>query len=427
MRSLQEKEYLSLCRQKIEESANMGDSASWVQQDFEHLSELIYEKVKVQLSISTLKRLWIYKPDTIPNISTLDALSQFLNYRNWYDFKSRFITGNVRDIELRPGRRTLFFKKANRKYIYTAIALTLVLFLPILLRNLVNDLHQDKVVFKLKETKLSGIPNTVEFQYDISNTGVDFGYIQQDWDPARRVKVPASEKSLYNTYYYPGYFEASLVVDNKVIRKTPVLIETEGWIPVVLVERFQVKPTYIDKNLIVAQNLHISPNDIKVAGIDTSKDYFTNYFNVRNYGDISCDNITLISEIRNNVREGGSSNQYSEIILKFQNGRLLTPFGKSGFTSTLDVEYGEKYLDGSENDFSALGTDLSDWKEIKIEVRNRHVFVFINGLKVYDLIFEAWMGKLVGLQYCFNGCGSVRKTELYDQNGSLVFADYFGN
>jgi hypothetical protein len=194
-----------------------------------------------------------------------------------------------------------------------------------------------------------------------------------------------------------------------------------------LVERFQVKPIYIDPGLITSQNLHIAPENIKSASIDITKDFFTNYFNVRDYGNITCDNVTLVSEIKNNATEGGSGCQYSEIILKFQNGRLKTPFSKVGCTSTLDVEYGDKYLDGSENDFSSLGTDLSDWRNIKIQIINRHVYVFIEGQKVYDLAFESSMGKLVGLQYCFNGCGSVRKAELYDQNGKMVYSDYFGN
>jgi len=419
MQRLQEKEFLTYCKQEIEALANIGDSINWTQQDFEHLSELIYEKTGVQLSVSTLKRLWIYKTDTIPNISTLDALSRFVNYKSWYDFKNR------RKEESTAPKSTFLLKRWPPKMsAYVAIGLGLLFTLILLMRPL---LKEDKVLFQLKNDQLCGVPNTVEFLYDLTKTGCDYGYIQQDWDPARRVKVSANEKSLFNTYHFPGYFEASLVVDNKVVRKIPVLIKTDGWVPVVMVERFQVKPTYIDPRLITARNLHIAPEDIKASGIDIEKPYFTNYFNVRDYGNIDCDNLTLISEIRNTVEEGGSFCQYCEIILKFQNGRLLTPLSKVGCTSTLDVEYGEKYLDGSENDFSFLGTDLSDWKNIKIHVTNRHVYVFIEGLKVYDMVFEASMGKLVGLQYCFNGCGSVRKTALYDRDGNLVFSDYFGN
>lgn len=89
--------------------------------------------------------------------------------------------------------------------------------------------------------------------------------------------------------------------------------------------------------------------------------------------------------------------------------------------------YGDKYLKGSENDFSALGTNLSDWKSIKIQVINKHVSVYVENQKVFDLAFNASLGKLIGIHYLFNGCGSVGKTELYDQNSKLVYSDYFGN
>lgn len=418
MGSLQETDYLALCKKQMETSANMGDCSKWAQQDYEHLSNLIYEKTNVLLSVSTLKRIWIYRTDTIPNISTLDALSQFLDYRNWYHFKSKCIEENrkVTTTNLKP-------TKWNAKWIlYVVLCLLLIA----TLIGFLSNHSANKYDFKLQNDSLIGVPNTVNFQYDFSKSGFDYGYIQQDWDPARRVKIYAKEKSLYNTYHFPGFFEASLVVNGLTVKKIPVFIKTDGWVPVVMVERFQVKPTYIDKKLL-SKNLHLTPETIQQAGIDITKEYFTNYFNVRDFEDINCENVTLISEIKNNAAEGGSTNQYSEVILKFQHGRLKTPFSKVGTTSGLDIEYGEKYLDGSENDFSSLGTDLSDWKNIKIQVINKHVYAFVSGQKVYDLAFEDNMGKLVGIQYCFNGCGSVRKSELYDQSGKLVFSDYFGN
>lgn len=123
MQSLQEKENLILCKQKIETIINIGNSANWTQQDYDHLSELIYEKTNVQLSISTLKRLWVYRTDAIPNISTLDTLSRFLNYRDWYDFKNKNIIGSKNNILPVHWKATRSFKLNRKVSVYTALAL----------------------------------------------------------------------------------------------------------------------------------------------------------------------------------------------------------------------------------------------------------------------------------------------------------------
>ena len=53
-----EKQLLLLCCKQVEQMLNWGDSEAWTNEDFEQLSEKIFEKTRVQLSISTLKRIW---------------------------------------------------------------------------------------------------------------------------------------------------------------------------------------------------------------------------------------------------------------------------------------------------------------------------------------------------------------------------------
>lgn len=334
---MQEKENLILCKQKIETIINIGNSANWTQQDYEHLSELIYEKTNVQLSISTLKRLWVYRTDAIPNISTLDTLSRFLNYRDWYDFKNKNIIGSKNNILPVHWKATRSFKLNRKVSVYTALALIVIVTGIILTANRFSPINPNDVVFELKKNISSGLPNTVVFHYNISKTGFNKAFIQQDWDVRKRVKVLAANNYYSCIYYYPGYYDAKIVVDNKIIKTTPLLINTDGWLSLVGTKKYQETPMYIDKKILENQNLHISPKQIKTLGIDITKDYFVSFYNVRDFGNITSDNFTLVSEIRNNINEGGSSCQYSEIVIKFENGRLLTPFSNIGCTSILNV------------------------------------------------------------------------------------------
>ena len=83
------RELLKYCLLQIERKLGWASSALWLNQDFELLSEKIFDEVNVKLSITTLKRVWgkvNYASE--PSISTLNALAQFIGYQNWSHLKN---------------------------------------------------------------------------------------------------------------------------------------------------------------------------------------------------------------------------------------------------------------------------------------------------------------------------------------------------
>ena len=100
------KHWLALCREDIEKSLSWGACADWSNEDFDLLSERIWGKTKVRLSLSTMKRIWgRVKYENFPNSVTLNALAAYLGYSNWRDFcehhpvpESKAITGLVEEI-----------------------------------------------------------------------------------------------------------------------------------------------------------------------------------------------------------------------------------------------------------------------------------------------------------------------------------------
>ena len=58
--------------------------------DFDNLSKQIFDRLHVNLSATTLKRLWGYLGDGgQPRESTLTILARFLGYRDWADYEAR--------------------------------------------------------------------------------------------------------------------------------------------------------------------------------------------------------------------------------------------------------------------------------------------------------------------------------------------------
>ena len=78
------------------------------------------------------------------------------------------------------------------------------------------------------------------------------------------------------------------------------------------------------------------------------------------------------------------------------------------------------YLDGREHDLSAFGTDLANFTDLQISVRNKKLAVAINGSDVYQTDYKESMGRVVGLRFKFLGLGEVNSLTLMDQGGSTV-------
>ena len=80
----QQEQALAKLRDKIEETIGRKMKTP---KDFDFLSEQVFEKLHETVSATTLKRIWGYLSETsVPRISTLDILSQFVGYTDWANF-----------------------------------------------------------------------------------------------------------------------------------------------------------------------------------------------------------------------------------------------------------------------------------------------------------------------------------------------------
>ena len=83
-------EYLQLCIRLIEQKLNWRPAEEWRNYEFTELSEKILDATSVNLSATTLKRIFgKLKYESLPSSATLNALAAFLGYASWMDFKSK--------------------------------------------------------------------------------------------------------------------------------------------------------------------------------------------------------------------------------------------------------------------------------------------------------------------------------------------------
>ena len=98
--------------------------------DFEHLIQQIWDKQHSVLSLSTIKRIWGYvQSNGVPRLSTLNTLSQFLDYADWNAYlvaleeraegeSGMFIGEGIRTSELQSGERIEVTWQPNRHCVF---------------------------------------------------------------------------------------------------------------------------------------------------------------------------------------------------------------------------------------------------------------------------------------------------------------------
>ena len=433
---------LDKCKQLIEEKLGWGSSDNWTNHDFEVLCERIEAETKVNLSVATLKRIWgKIKYTSRPTITTLDTLVQFIGYENWRVFRIR----HTEDERPKPlngngqGRKTAFlthpaptptvsqsFRFMLVPAVVTVLSAVFILFIFFTKRNdnaePANSSIDDKqFAFSSKKIVSEGVPNSVIFDYDASAASTeDTIFIQQSWDTRLRERVAKDNHNKTSIYYYPGFFQAKLVVNSRIVKEHDLYIRTNGWLP--LIEQQNV-PVYFSEAEAVSDGvMTLAVNQITENGVSMQPEPpWVAFHNARTFDDLMSDNFIFETEIKNDYKAGGGVCQLTEIHIRLEGGMIMIPLSIKGCVSKLALID----MDGRKPDPSALGCDFSDWVNVRVEVKDKVGQLFINGTKAFDLNLEITPVKIVGLLYRFQGTGSINSVKLSTIHDQVVYEENF--
>lgn len=441
---------LDRCKALIETKVGWGSGGQWSSQDFTQLSEHIREATGVQLSATTLKRIWgKVKYESIPNTTTLNTLAHFLGYENWRAFALQHtnepvthgyteqttisaplvISTSVHGDERRP-LNEIVPRKSNRKTVHWLAWVVLIAVAGgLLLSGVLAWRTPPRQVASLNPADFSfssqpiakGLPNSVIFTYNASAAPSDCVYIQQTWDPQRRFKVDKDQTQATSLYYYPGVFQAKLVVNDQVVREHELFIPTNGWLP--LVEQEPV-PVYF-KAEEARQNgkLMLSVAQLEASNIPLQPTApWVRYCNVREFNGLSSDNFTLETELKNDYGKGSAACQHSQVTILCANNAITIPLTVPGCISSLNLGAADPQM---KVDLAKLGCDFSNWVKLRCEVKNKQVTISVNNRVAIQGITQGGAGKIIGISYRFQGVGSVNYVKLWNGQQKLVYADEF--
>ena len=395
------------------------------------MSELIYDHTDIRLSTSTLKRIWSPNHQNMPHPGTLDALAKFVHFQNWYEFKKQTLVQNSK--KANKNTPTLF--RLNKRHLMGAGIFLLIPITLFLLSSwnkntnpnfVLPDFSNHDILFTSKKQS-EGIPNSVIFNYDVSNLPHDSAFIQQSWDSRMRKRIKKEDQFYTCQYYYPGYFQAKLVLNDQIVKQHPVHITTNGWQTLVQNSIYAPIPTYIPKEAVSRDNqLHITPEIVSkyVLSIENNS-YWTNYYNVQDFGISDADDFVFEAIVKNDIEEGGLTCQFTQITIIGEHGRFVLPLAAAGCVGEIKLVASDVALDSKNNDLSSFGRDLSQWQRIRCEVQKKNVNIFLDNELARNLKYNDSVGKIVGLRFKFHGPGAIRFVQLRDKDDTILFEEQF--
>ena len=447
-----EQVHIKACLDEIEARLNWGSSAKWSNYDFEKLADLIAGKTGVQLSVSTLKRVWgKVSYQHAPSLTTLHALAQYLGYADWRAYQQQFrppvvavadetanetITAVVtpvpegafpsqqdaaqqRSASANPGKRSAF--KRKRVIITLAgilVLLTAIGFMTVNRNTKPEKPDPSKFSFSTNKVIAEGVPNTVIFHYDAAAATTDSVFIVQTWDITRKRLAPKDKHEHSAIYYYPGFFRTKLIVDGEVVKRHDLQITSDGWlglietdeVPLYFKKEEYIKGDRIEIDSATLQSYHLSlhPQAPKIR-----------LFNQRDLGSLRNDNFTFETKLKNEFSGGTNACQFVQVLIQCKDDVMIIPLAAKACTGDLRLYACGGGGSSKDTDLSRFGTDLSQWTTLRVESRNKQMTFFVNGVQAYSLNFPNNPTDIVGVQYRFYGVGAVKDTWFRDS--SMVY------
>jgi hypothetical protein len=416
-------EVLHILLAKVESKINRGSSSKWTNYDFEQLSESILAATNVQLSVTTLKRIWgKVKYPHAPAIQTLNTLAQYTGYGDWRDFELKNPVEPVHIVASEPAAPSK--KRARpiaiRKYFNGIILLLLIVLLYVgFKRRSAIRIDPNDYSYSLNKINITGVPNSVVFTYDAAKAPTDSVYIVQTWDISRKTLVPKNGKNHSAIYYYPGFFNTKLIIDSTIVRRQDLQISSDGWLGMIQTEGNPIYFTKqeiaaaegikIDSSLLIAHDISLQPASPK-----------TRFFNQRDLGDLMNDYFEFETVIRNNNISADNACHKTEVLIQCKDDIIIIPLGAKGCVGNMALAFAGAYKMAKFNDLSGFGCDLTKWTKLKIVCRNRHVKIFVNDQPAFELDAPNDPKGIVGVQYRFFGPAEIRYARFWDKEGKLI-------
>jgi hypothetical protein len=413
---------LKKCLALIEQKLGWGLSADWLNQDFQLLSDQIFDETRVRLSITTLKRVWgKVNYDSAPSISTLNTLVLFIGFDNWSAFKQSQ-PNQLKESLIMPRQATKFLIGTVATLLLIGAIVGLMGFSKNSNPDPIDQALLDAVVFSSQPTSI-GLPNSVVFNYDLAGIETKKAFIQQSWNERLTFEIDKDGKEATGIYYYPGYFKAKLIAKDQIVKQHDLHVKTNGWMGTIAEPKI---PRYLyNEELNKTGSLKLSAETFEeMHELDIEKAKTVSFHYSNDLGEVYGDDFTFETRFKNTYRKSNGICQRTNILIHGSEGAFIVPFSISGCVSDLSIFLVGSSVDGKSNDLSAFGCDFSEWQTLRAEGNGKKIKIYVNDQFAKEIESPNELGKIVGFRYTFSGAGEVDYLKL-SRNKKVFYEEDF--
>jgi len=401
------------------------DASLMTQRHFEHIGDEIEKKSGILISGTTIRRLSNGEFSRLPQIATLNAIATYFNFKTWQEYKS----------SLKPKEKNVEEKiktKASERHLKVPIQLRWgLLVVPVFIAGYYiypkksPFKNLDKATFSVHKNTNNDLPNTVVFNYNIDEVVADSFFIQQSWDKNRRVRIYKNSHTITDIYYEPGYHVAKLIANDSIIKTVDISIPTDKWFFYTNEYKVNYNTEYIKTdNFIKNGSLALTPDEIRNNKIETDKEKIYLYSFFPGKLEVNSDNYALktkirMKEIRNNFCP------YITLEVYCQKCFMMIKSTPKGCASESLILFGEKEIGGKENDLASIAYDVTQWTDVEVIVKNKHVVIKINGKECFSTNYVNSCNLITGLAFISNGLCEVDQVELAGLDGKVLYKNDF--
>ena len=300
----------------------------------------------------------------------------------------------------------------------------LLLPLAILLYSLLNT-HKNAPVpdpsqysFSANKVISEGVPNSVVFHYRTPVNPTDSVFIVQTWDMSRKIAVPPTGTDYSAIYYYPGYFKAKLIVDNRIVRIHDLMITSDGWLAVAEADPVPVyfkkeevarkEGIEVDSNTLARYHLALQPAAPKIR-----------LFYMKDLGDLSDSDFTFETTLKTGPPQGSGVCQNIQVLIQCKNDVFIIPLAAKACIGDLSLYAAGAGATSRNADLSGFGCDLTQWTTLRVTSSHRHLTFLVNGKPAWSVNFPDDPTDIIGVQYRFSGTCAVKNARFTNGNRTI--------
>ncbi len=430
--------HLEICCRFVGEKYGNPAITTWTNGDYIKLSSILSRHTDVQISHSTLKRIFGKLKTTeryYPQKATRDALAHYAGYTDWETFvqkhprpvKAEVPKQQKAEQEIVGPTTSSVQKNVLKKRSWLPIIGLLIAGIAAISIWKFSEKKQParintKVINLICNNPEGGNPHSATFKIQLpANFSGDLSQFTVDFGDGRRER-PVTSLAVFTHYYQvPGRYYAVLKYNSVPVDTVAVYLKTNGWTAAAQMEHdttrvYPVNSFTIDKN----KRILVNADQLFRSGVDTNRTFFVQFVNTKPLA-IEGDNCELTADVNTSFQRPGVRCSQVGIELFGERSKHDIVLMKPGCVSWAHLRFSEIFKDGGTDDLSSIGTDLSNGGIIRLLVADKKVSLFINDKLVFSTVYRVPLKNLFGIGVSFSGIGTVNNLELKNRKTGQIF------